>query len=147
MVLVEPHAREAWVGNFQGSAARTGFSGAFATPSQNHVCVVSEGQAYWVCVDAPREYESLPCDPVTDVRRVPGRDLVVFADFTRLVACGEQGVVWRTDRLSYDGIEITEVGENIIHGVAWDASIAEGGGKTEFRVDASTGRHAGGAAF
>jgi len=147
VIRVGPRVGEAWVGNFQGSASRTGLNGGFATPSENDLCVVSEGQGYWVRADEPRKYLLLECDPVVDVRRVPCRDLVVFADFTRLVAYGPNGLVWRTEALSYDGVTISEVGKELIRGVAWDPTVTGGGGTVEFCVETDTGHHTGGAAF
>ena len=68
---------------------------------------------------------------------------MLFHDYTEVVAYGENGLVWETERLSWDGIEIQEVSESEVIGQGWDATSEK---HVEFRVNLGNGCHQGGAA-
>lgn len=140
VVRVEPREGEAWVGNFQGVGGDSYRSVVFATPSPDHIGVVSDGVGYRVRADAPTEYEVMPSHPIRDVRRVPGRDMVVLADFTNLVAYGPEGLLWCSKRLGWDDLEIRGMTAAVIQVVTWDPTIAGGGDWVSFSVDTATGR-------
>lgn len=139
LVKVSPTEGESWAGLFEPGVGRVTM--VFATPSPSVVCVVVAGQAYWVPVLAPEEFEEIPINPVELVRPVPGGQVMVFMDFTRLAAYGPQGRRWLTEDLSWDGLEITEVTTNCIRGLAWDSPANR---KVEFCVDVMTGASTGG---
>src|SRR5262245_48546290 len=67
-------------------------------------------------------------------------DIIVFADFTNLVAYGKTGLKWRTKRLSWDDLKIIEVTDIFIKGEFWDI-LSEG--TATFVVDLATGAHTG----
>ncbi|RKH93225.1 hypothetical protein D7Y04_41275 [Corallococcus sp. AB038B] len=79
--------------------------------------------------------------PVTDVRAVPAAGVVVFADFTEMVAYGAEGLRWRTKRLSWDGLKIVQVTERSIIGEYWDMRTEA---TQTFEVDLATGAQKGG---
>jgi hypothetical protein len=92
-------------------------------------------------VDEPTNYEVINVDPILEVIPVRAKDIVVFANYTELMAYGKSGPVWVSDRLSWDGLKITKVSDNYIEGEAWDPRVEANVG---FKVDLSNGDHEGG---
>ncbi len=138
-VEVIPYDGELWQGAFlQGLG---GVSGLYATPSPTTLCVVARGQGYWVPVLIPTDFLEVWCNPVKSVFAIPDRSIVVFASYTELAAYGPSGMLWLTDRLSWDGLKITEVTAQHVRGFAWDSPANR---EVPFIVDAETGKHEGG---
>jgi hypothetical protein len=118
-----------------------GISGLFATPSPTTLCVVAGGQGYWVPVLTPTDFLEIRCNPVKSVFAVPGRNIVVFASYTELTAYGPSGILWLADRLSWDGLTITEVTTRHVRGLGWDSPA---NCEVPFVVDVDTGEFEGG---
>jgi len=140
VVRVTPTGGQAWVGNFQCGDGR--LSGVYATPSPHAACVVAGGQGYVVPVQDPGAYQLVAAYPIGDVRSLLELGLILFADFTDIVAYDSRGCVWSTGRLSWDGLTITSVSPAGIVGKAWDAPA---GREVSFVVDPRSGRPEGGA--
>jgi hypothetical protein len=68
--------------------------------------------------------------------------LLLFAGFTTITALARNGLAWTTDRLSWEGISITEISGAKLRGLAWDALTDK---DAPFEVDLLTGRSTGGA--
>lgn len=128
-----------WTGRFERGPE--GISGFYATPALNTVLFVIEGQGYWVPTLEPATYKVVATIPIKQVIRVPGRDIVLLVDFVRIEAYGPEGFLWQTKRLSWDGLQITEVNSMTIRGLAWDSPAYS---HLEFSVDTSTGTATGG---
>jgi len=136
---IGPATGKPWVGVFGfGYQSPPAISRVVGSPDQNRVCVVSRGTAYIVEADNPEIWEELPVMPVLDIRQIPNHQLLVFADFTRLIAYGRDGLVWKSSRLCSDDLTIHEVTDNSIDGVGYDP--ADSSGKVSFAVDIRTGR-------
>ncbi|HEV2205558.1 MAG TPA: hypothetical protein VGR36_03395 [Candidatus Acidoferrales bacterium] len=58
--------------------------------------------------------------PVLDVRVIPQHLLIVFSDFTRLAACGENGVAWVSPQVCWDDLKIVNVTSETIEGTGYD---------------------------
>jgi len=58
--------------------------------------------------------------PVIDIRPVPALGILVFADYTTLVAYGRTGLAWKTKRLTWSDLKITETTDAFIEGEFWD---------------------------
>lgn len=142
LVKVCPCSGEPWLGTFAfGAFAPRGVSGIFTTPNPQGLCVVAKGAGYMVSVSSPAEWETVQATPIIDVHPVRARSLLVFATFTDLVAYGPSGMSWRTRRLSWDDLRITEVTDAVIRGEFWDIRSDATG---NFTVDLATGHHEGG---
>ncbi|RKI73416.1 hypothetical protein D7X55_05290 [Corallococcus sp. AB049A] len=118
-----------------------GTSGVFSMPDPEKLCVVSRGAGYLVTARDPSAWEAVQALPVTDVRVAPSAGIVVFADFTELVAYGAEGLRWRTKRLAWDGLKIVQVTERSIIGEYWDMRTEA---MQTFEVDLATGSQEGG---
>ncbi len=127
-----------WLGVFAfGYASPPAFSGVVSSPDPDRFCIVSRGAAYIVKADDPESWEQVPVAPVLDVRQITERGLLLFADFTRLAAFGSGGLVWRSQRVCWDELKITEVTRDRVEGVGSDPMNF---GKSRFAVDIATGR-------
>jgi hypothetical protein len=143
---IVPENGASWVGVFEwGDVSITsGLSGFWSLPQDDSVCAVSRGVAYIVPVIHPEAYDVLPLRPVCHVLPVPSSGVLVFGDFVRLTAIGRQGKrLWTTQRLSWDGLQMSGVEGKHLVGSGWDAPSQKW---VDFRVDLETGDHEGGSA-
>jgi hypothetical protein len=137
IVHVCPRTFTPWLGIFRfGDLLFKGKNGFYSWPDPGILCVVARAQGYTVRVEEPNKYEVVDVHPIIDVIPVGSRRLVVFASYTELVAYGESGLVWVSDRLSWDGFTVTAVTDENIKGNAWDPSVERDVG---FRVDLRNG--------
>jgi hypothetical protein len=142
LLEVIPTGAARWIGIFARRKICSGDrSGVFSCPDRRTLCVVSDSRGYIVHADDPGVWQEVPCEPVDDVVCSPEAGLILFADFTHLVAYGPDGMAWKTKRLSWDGLKITEVTRERIRGVAWDPFVDQ---EVDFLVDTRTGCHEGG---
>lgn len=126
-----------WIGVFAYGGSR--LSRVIATPEPHRVCVISKGAGYFVKVDDPEAWETIPVLPVLEARPIPERNVLIFSDFTRLAAYGEHGLVWRSQRLCWDDLKVSNVTNGVIEGTGYDptnSSIRE----LRFAIDLNTGR-------
>ena len=143
LVKITPTCAAPWLGIFAfGRGANKALTGVFSCPDRESICVVAAGSGYMVRAENPVKWEKVPLFPIFDVRLVPERKMLVFADFTRLTIYGARGILWITPSLSWDGITITEVTADYVKGNAWDAPRQR---EVKFSVNLETGEHAGGA--
>jgi hypothetical protein len=133
----------AWVGSFaRGFETNDLVTGIYGWPDGVSIGVVSAGYGYVVRASGPKGWTRLQPMPITDVRVLPEHKLIIVADFTHIFAYGAEKSMWKTERLSWDGITITKVGTNHVFGLAWDGTADK---EVEFVLDVRTGEHTGGA--
>lgn len=118
-------------------------SGVFACPNPDEICAVAGGYAYVVDTSRPERSTHISLKPVVEVKVLGEARLLVFVGFHSIVAWGEQGLAWVTERLSWEGVRITGVDGSALHGMGWDLMSNK---EVAFTVDLATGRHQGGAA-
>ncbi|HVI48131.1 MAG TPA: hypothetical protein VM802_24905 [Chitinophaga sp.] len=138
-IIVEVISSEGknWIGVFAfGEISATGISALYSTPDPNKFCVVSNGSGYIVSSNNPKDWQEVKAIPVMDVRSIKNQKIIVFADYTELVAYDEVGIKWRTGRLTYDSFRITEVTESSLKGTVW--SIRNEADET-FEINLATG--------
>ena len=130
-------AGKKWIGMFAfGDMIRNGVMAVHSTPDPIKFCVVSRGAGYIVSSENPALFEEVKTIPITEVRSVISHNMLLFADFTDLVAYGPNGIKWRTGRLGYDGFKILEIKKELLIGEFW--SLRSDAMK-KFAVDLSTG--------
>jgi hypothetical protein len=142
VLAVRPYEGEPWIAVFDMS--RYGSPPAaprqvLAWPDPRSFCVVQDGVACVVCSDEPETHEEIDLDPVCDVLAVPSHDLVVFAEFTTLVAYGPTGVAWRSSRLAWDDLRIVGARGDMLEVSGFDPT-SRGNPQPVFMVDLRTGR-------
>jgi hypothetical protein len=115
-------------------------NGAYSTPDPMRLCVVANGDAYVVHTADPNKWTFVPSRPVVDVRIAVLAKVLLFADFTEIVAYGSNGICWTTEDLACDGFSINAIEANTLRGRT-DACPCHG--TYEFSVDLATGKHTG----
>lgn len=138
-IRVTPTKGKQWEGEFMSGAGE--LNGIYSTPARETLCVVVRGQGYFVDVLAPDNFQLVPAAPIVDVVDVPQLGMILFADYTKIVAYGSAGKLWRTTQLSWDGIDIGSIVGSALHGKAWDSPAAT---KVPFVLDLKTGAFTGG---
>ena len=135
---VQARGGKTWIGVFAfGYNSPPAFSRVLSSPDPERLCVVSDGNAYIVNAEQPDAWEQLPIVPVLDVRPLREQSLLLFADFIRLAAYGSSKVVWRSPRVCWDGLKITNVTGEIVEGTGYDPTNEH---DSRFAVDLRTGR-------
>jgi hypothetical protein len=144
VLRIKPDQGEPWLGVFAcGFDSPFVVDAVFSTPDPEKVCVIAGGYSYIFSAANPRMWDRLPVVPVVHAHSVPESDMLVFGDFTRLAAYGSTGLLWVTERLTWDGIKVNQIADGVVRGFGWDATT---GRDLEFTVSLSTGEHTGGAA-
>jgi hypothetical protein len=96
---------------------------------------VARSDGYFVNAADPLVWSEVTAVPVLDARSIPDLSLIVFSNFTDLVAYDARGVRWKS-RIGADELRILEASAKRIVGTWWDPSrIAS----SEFVVDSATG--------
>jgi hypothetical protein len=134
---VKAKSGKTWAGIFAfGPGSRTAV---ISTPEPSTVCIVSRGAGYLVNAEVPEQWEEIGICPVTDFRPMPEHRLLVFSDFTRLAAYGNDGLVWKSPRVCWDELKITRFTNESIEGTGYDPTNSLKP-EMQFTVDLKTGR-------
>ncbi|HLW52159.1 MAG TPA: hypothetical protein VKW06_04885 [Candidatus Angelobacter sp.] len=142
-VRVDPRGKIPWTGFFAlGFDSDNAVNAICSCPDPDSFCAIVGGYAYVVRAPDPEKWFRVEQRPVTALRILAGQKLILFAGFTSITALGSSGIRWTTERLSWEGISITEISGNRLRGLAWDAISDE---EVDFEVDLLTGKHTGGA--
>jgi hypothetical protein len=140
---VTPQDGPAWVGFFAlGFDSDQVVNQVCSTPDPERFCLAVGGYAYLVKASAPAEWQRIEQRPVVDLRVLPQQQLVLFAGFTSITAFSNSGLAWTTERLTWEGLAITEIDGDKLLGHGWDALADK---EVPFEVDLKTGKHTGGA--
>jgi hypothetical protein len=135
---VRPGRGDPWVGVFYGveyGVPPAASGRLIGWPDQWSICVVYTGGAVVMRADDPARTYEINAYPVTGALVGPEREMVVFSDFTNLVAYGPDGLLWKSPRLALDDLRVQ----------AFDGDVLRvegffGGRKLdEFAVDIATG--------
>ena len=132
---------QSWLATFAfGYDSRQALTGIFSCPNPSFVCVASSGQGYFVKVDSPPNWSVVDSYPLLNVYPIIERNMIIFVDYTTISAYRDDKQLWRTERLSWDGIKVDKITASLIKGRGWDASS---GREVEFEVNLTTGEHTG----
>lgn len=116
--------------------------GIWSCPNRRELCAIAGGYAYVVEADRPDQWMQIPYRPVTWVQAAPEQGLLLFASFHALWALGVEGKAWETPWLSWEGMRMTGIDGQQLHGFGWDL---DSDAEVPFTVDLITGQHVGGA--
>lgn len=142
IVRVQPNDADAWIGMFAfGDIDANALTYADTMPDGRKFYVSSRGVGYIVDAASPGIWEDVSLVPVMDSRAVLAAGIIVFANYTELVAYDVNGFKWRTKRLAWDGLRILEVNAHTIVGEYWDIQSEA---MERFEVDLATGTSRGG---
>jgi hypothetical protein len=111
-------------------------TGLWSTPNPEEICAVSGGYAYIIDTTAPECFTMIPYRPVLEVRPLPAQGLLLFVAHHSILAWGPNGQAWQSDRLSSEGLTITAIEGNVLHGLGWNLITDK---ETPFALDLQTG--------
>jgi len=138
VVKFHPDNLPSWVGNFQ--RGMTNLSEVFDHPNGTNVIVVADGQGYIVDVSNRQLIESFG-GIIDSIIRVPNANIIIFGDCTNFMAYGPAGTLWRSQRVSWDGVRSVTIKGNELVGEAWTPM---GESWKPFAVDIASGALRGG---
>ena len=116
-------------------------TGIHACPNPNELCAVAGGYAYIIDTTHPEHSAHIQQKPVVEVRPLPDHKLLLFTGFHTILAWGEHGEAWHSARLTWEGLRITGVEGNTLHGLGWNMFTDK---EVPFTLDLHTGEHHGG---
>jgi hypothetical protein len=111
-------------------------TGVWSAPRKEEICLVSGGYAYIVDTAAPENFTMIPVRPVMEIRPVVAQGLLLFISHHSILAWGAEGLAWESEKLSDEGIKITDIAGGILHGVGWDMKTDR---ETRFALDLPSG--------
>jgi hypothetical protein len=142
---VHPAGGDPWIGVFYGAdeyaVPPAVHHAAIAFPDGWTFCVIRSGSGMIVRADDPLTTSEIESWPITGYLVVPDSDLVVFADFTNLVAYGREGIAWRSRRLALDDLKIIRSEDDVLHVTGFFGDLDEE--DVPFSVDLRSGEGAG----
>ena len=115
-------------------------SGLWSCPHPDHLCAVSGGYAFVIDTRDPRRFTHIGFRPVLEVRALADHRLLLFAGHHALQAWGEHGLAWQSPRLSSEGVRLTEIRGDELHGFGWDLLTDR---ENPFIIDLRSGERAG----
>ena len=116
-------------------------SGIWSCPNPRDLCAVAGGYAYLLDTTSPQQAHLLEMRPVVEILQLASHGLLVFAGLHALSAWGTDGLAWHTARLTWEGLSITGIEGDELHGLGWDLHTDR---EIPFQVDLKTGAHRGG---
>ena len=137
-VMVRPAAGAPFLATFAlGFADAAAPSGIWSCPNPDELCAVAGGYAYIVDTRDPERFTHLEFRPVLEVRAAPEQNLLLFCSSYSVLSWGAQGLKWKSPRLSSEGLRITEMREDVLHGFGWDLMTDR---EIPFALDLNTGQ-------
>jgi len=138
-----PGDSRAWVGNF--ACGISGFSDVIPHPDGRRTLVIAGGQGYVIDAES-RTLDSTVGGGICEVLPAPGIDALVLSNGLWLEAHGRGGFLWRSTRISWDGIQDLRVTGPEIHGKSY-APFPLSGVWSDFRIDLATGERLEGGSY
>jgi hypothetical protein len=116
-------------------------TGVFACPNPQQMCAVAGGYAYVVDTAQPENCTHIALKPVVEIRPLVTHGLLLFVGFHFIVAWAREGLALESARLSWEGVRITGIKGDVLHGVGWNLLTDR---EADFVLDLLTGLHQGG---
>lgn len=133
---VVPEEGRAWTGVFAFGGGFP-YSGIFTTPDPDRFCVVADGAAYLAAARDPADWRELPIFPVTRIHVLETPSLLLLTSFSRILALGAAGEVWRSEQLGADDLRIVYADSQRIDCTFYDPADDRGGRAS---IETATGR-------
>lgn len=130
--------RASWVGNFQ--RGMTSLDTVLEHPYGSSIIVVASGDCYIVDIES-RELKDNFGGAFETIISVPKKNIIIFGTSTDFEALGVSGRIWRSRRVSWDGIRSLKLEGDTLTGEAWGL----GDSWLPFSLDVKSGEHKGGA--
>lgn len=116
VLRIRPPDAVPWVGNFQRGLSS--YDAAHNHPNSRDLVVVAGGQAYVVEPRTRHLLETFGAQ-ICWSQSVADHDLLLFHNNLWFTAYGPGGLLWKSRRLSWDGVRIHSLEWPWLHGKAW----------------------------
>ncbi len=116
-------------------------TGVWSCPRADDILAVAGGYAYLADTLAPERCTFVTPKPVVRVLPATEHNLLLLAGFHTIAAIGPDGPAWETARLTWEGLSLSGIRDNQLHGYGWDMRTDR---EVPFVVDLATGHHTGG---
>lgn len=120
-VLVRPEGAEVFLATcalgFRDPAVP---SGLWSCPKAEEICAVSGGYAYLIDTTAPERFTMIAYRPVMDVRAAPAEGLLLFVGHRGILGWGANGLAWKSEKLSDEGVTVTSLEGGVVRGLGWE---------------------------
>jgi hypothetical protein len=113
-------------------------TGLWSCPSPEEICALSGGYAYLISTADPTRSTMIPYRPVLEVRAIASMGLLLFLSHHTILAWGATGQAWQSEKLSDEGVTITAIEAETLHGHGWNMMTDK---ETPFALDLKTGLH------
>jgi hypothetical protein len=117
VVRFETDDGQQWVGNFQPGSF--GLDTVYDHPNGRDVLVIARGQGYLVDPNDRNKRDYFGGD-IQDSFTVPELSAVVFGNGLWFEAIGSAGLIWRSERISWDGMRDLAKDSLRLFGEAWN---------------------------
>ncbi len=111
-------------------------SGLWSAPDPKEICAVSGGYVYMIDTTAPERFTMIVYRPVLEIRALVAERLLLFVGHHAILAWGPHGQAWQTEKLSDEGVTITDSTPGVLRGTGWNLMTDR---ETPFAVDLKTG--------
>ncbi len=119
---------------FRDPAAPTGL---WSAPKPEEICAVAGGYAYLIDTTRPERFTMIAYRPVLRILPVVGQGLLLFVGHRSILAWGREGQAWQSEKLSDEGVMVTEVENGVLRGTGWEMKTDK---EKPFAVELWTGR-------
>jgi hypothetical protein len=137
-VMVKPGTGAPFLATFaRGFAEPTLPHGIWSCPHADWLCAAAGGYVYMIDTKKPRHWKQIAYRPVVDIRAVPSQRLLLFTGFHSVLAWRHDGIAWESGKLSDEGVRITGVRGEQLHGFGWEMRSDK---ETTFVLDLRNGR-------
>lgn len=133
-----PGTTSSWVGNFQRSIGT--YDAVISYPNDRFVLVIAGGEGYLIDPKDRRLVE-IHFGKLENAITLSDTKTLIVSDGQWLAGHGERGFLWRSRRVSWDGVWDLREDNGRLHGKCWDALTDTEG---SFSVDIQTGEVVGG---
>ena len=141
-LLVKPASGDTFLATCAlGFADPSAPTGVWSCPDPEWLCAVSGGYAYLIHTLQPQQWSQIPYRPVLSVRALKEQQLLLFVGHHTILAWGRERQAWQSERLSWEGIEITDIVGDTLCGLGWDLMTDK---DVPFAIDLKSGEHTGG---
>lgn len=138
LIEVSPELGSNWIGTFAKDLTYpNSLNKVLAWINPNKIFVISSGVGFIVNVFAPTKYEVIGIEPIIQAIPIPEKNMFVFSDYTNVTAYSEDGMLWQTDRISWNGLKIDSIHNSYLQGTYFDVKNDE---DSSFIVDLSDGK-------
>lgn len=111
-----PHPDSTWIGNFQPGV--TDMYAIVPHPDRQRMIVIAGGQAYIIDAQVPAKWTHFG-GSIEFAQPIPELDAILFGNGLWFELLGPQSMIWKTRRISWDGMRDLAIKDLTLTGQSW----------------------------